>query len=216
MSEISANVAFDNAARAYELETKRLEVLSEAQERAMKTAALEQKVAEQHLQNARLKTSLVEYQASLRRFRATLAEKRREADRIRRLCESLSLLRNADRAPGIVRQNGWSAFSVLLNQSRGSLILDWSKTAVDSAACENRDHWVFKSIGGRDTSHLKLPSIKTLLDLILFESGAGANNVIVRWGTYPYLQTIGAFVSLDDAYSSSGRIRGVDRATSQR
>lgn len=122
MSDLSANVVFDNASKAYELETRRLEAVSQAQERAMQTASIAEKVVEQHLGNVRLGFTIQEYCRSVLAFRQSIAERHRAAERYKRFGQQLAMYNDGHRLDGVSRQNVWAAFTVINRLSPASVM----------------------------------------------------------------------------------------------
>lgn len=198
-SDLSANVVFDNASKAYALETDRITALAGAQHKAMETASLGQKVIEQQLANYRLGLTINEYKNQLTRFHAKRNQREAEAKRLQMHGRNLALYQRGHMLDGVSRQNCWAAFQVFLGMLPGGVMETWSTTAIDEAQAMASDHWLGKSVGG--VMHpLNMPAnMPTLLALLTYQLDRH-QFVVVKFGSYPFVKTSEALHVMTSAW----------------
>src|SRR5687767_2766607 len=113
MSNIGTNSPFDNAAKAYELETARITALAKAQIDLMTAAKIGEEIHGLQITNAGRELALQRARNQLRRLDAERVERDREAKRLRKFGRDLSLYRDGDLLDGLGRQKVWAAFRAL-------------------------------------------------------------------------------------------------------
>lgn len=200
-SDLSANVVFDNASKAYALETERMTALAQAQNLAMKTSSIGQKVIEQQLANFRLGLTVNEYQNQLTRFHTKRAKRESEAARLQMHGRNLALYNRGQHLDGVSRQNCWAAFQVFLGMLPGGVMDTWLATAIDEAQAMDSANWLGKSVGN-NPAPLEMPaSMPNLFSLLTYQLDRH-QFVIVKLGTYPFVQTAEALHVMTSAWGA--------------
>lgn len=202
MSDLSPNVNFENAAKSYELETQRIEVLAQARLADMKTASVAEHIVNQRLTNIVKAVSVAEFESSLHRYRLKRDAIDRNVRRFREAATNLSYYRDGHLIADAVRQNCWAGYRVLSRLIPFSVISEWSKTLLAFEPWDD-GHWVGRMISGRIVS-IELPtqaeavSVRQLIDYQLEHHRV----LVVRSGSLPHVATMDAFQTLSDEWAS--------------
>lgn len=193
---LNPNIAFENAARAYELQTHREEVLASVRLSDMRTNSVEQYVLTQRLTNLLKVKSITEFESAITRFRSRRKVMEKEANRLHKAQGDLAFYKLGDKLPGIVRQNIWSAFTVLSVRATYATLLSWTNTPFTNSPT----YWIGRTLGEQSTIPATFPSDRNTVAGLLYFQQENHATTIVRGFTPAWTATMRAFSDMDNGF----------------
>lgn len=203
MAELGSgsNVVFENAARAYELETKRIEILADARLKDMQANSVEEHVLNQRLTNILKATSIDEYKAAILRFRSQRNARDAEVRRLQEAASNLGNYKLGHRIPDALRQNCWAAYQALLMKAPYSVILDWSTMMLTLEDVGVESDWIGRClVTSKPCTYEEPEGIKTVVDLLDYQS-ENHRKVVVRLGSGPHVRSMRALSHMDAVWA---------------
>jgi hypothetical protein len=186
--------------KAFELETKRIEVLANAQLTLMNAAKVGAEIDGIKITNKVKELALQRAQNQLRRLDAQRVDREREARRLMQAGINLAFYRKdlTGKNLGAIRQNVWAGFDALLQVVPESVESAWFDTPVDPDKVLAPKCWVWKSAGDQKTTPEFPDEMDDVFDLLVFQSKMRAS-VVVVFNSAAWRATNKAFQVLIDA-----------------
>ncbi|MBN8625206.1 MAG: hypothetical protein J0M17_06945 [Planctomycetes bacterium] len=186
--------------KAFELETKRIETLANAQLTLMNAAKVGEEIHGLAITNAGRELALQRARNQLRRLDAQRNEREREARRLTQAGLNLAFYRKdlTGKNLGAVRQNVWAGFEALLQVVPSSVEATWFGTPIDRDKALAPSCWLWKSAGDQPTTPAFPAEMDDVFDLLAFQS-KNRGSVVVVFNSFAWRATNDALQLIIDA-----------------
>lgn len=196
MSDSSFNLEFSNAARAYELATKRVEALAEARLKDAQAGLIDEQTLNQRLNNICKSISIKEFKSALERYHLKRDDRARKVANLSDHATNINHYKLGHRISDYVRQKCWAAYKVFVAMAPSSIIITWA--ASQYVPRDEDENWVGRTISGK-TVPLKTPNTVSNVAQLLDWQYENHTTVVVKFASKPHLDSMGALALLSEA-----------------
>ncbi len=198
-TDLDPNVVSNNAARAYEAETKRIEAVAAASLTYAKSSAIDEHTREQFLSNVLKARSIQEYEQQLGRMHAERSKHAVEVKRLTEAAAALSHYKLGHRIADVHRYSMWAAYRVLTDRAPVAVLTTWAGIAAPGESTDP-NNWIGRTTSGAP-HQVTVPHPENVADLLGFQSDF-ATTVIVRQFSPPHVASMKALEQLDATYAA--------------
>lgn len=194
---MNENVIFGNALTAFNAESQRITVLSEARLKELQGNKIAEETRTVYLQNVLRSLTIRDYEISVKRYRATAHERAVQLAKFETAIADLRKYIKGDLASGLERQATWAGYRVLQPKFPFSLYMGWFN---QPCVVEISD-LAWKTVGGRPSVpnyELPLTSVGAVVEF----QNRHHQYAVVKTGSPMFGVTINAFAELDSAFAA--------------